>query len=174
MPKHYLYRMDHDTGYAPRSIEDFWILCGCMKRNVERGARKGSWVIGIGGNGTGKPDALIYAMQVDATLTLEKLSQKYPSESSYLYDWGMAAESPVLVSNQCFYFGKDAPDLPDDLSHLLVGKPRCKLVSDEDTIKLQRFLAEEYRGPGQPNNPPGEVTSCPPFCGDDSGSSDLT
>lgn len=44
MLKHYLYRMDHNTGFAPRLIEDFCIFCGCMKRNVGQGRGTGSSV----------------------------------------------------------------------------------------------------------------------------------
>src|SRR5687767_10916373 len=64
MAKHYVYRMDHDTGFAPRVSKGTCTLCGCKTTTVEAWANPGSWIIGIGGKGTGRPDALIYALKV--------------------------------------------------------------------------------------------------------------
>ena len=55
MPKHYVYRLDHDTGFAPNIEYRICTLSGCKKTTIERWAERGSWVIGIGGNNTGKP-----------------------------------------------------------------------------------------------------------------------
>ena len=65
MGKNYVYRMDHDTGFAPNIDHNICSLSGCKKTTVEKWAEKGSWVIGIGGKNTGKPNKLIYAMKVE-------------------------------------------------------------------------------------------------------------
>src|SRR2546422_2833130 len=70
MAKHYVYRMDHDTGFAPHVSENICTLCGCKTTTVEAWAEPGSWVIGIGGRGKSRPDALIYAMRGESKPTL--------------------------------------------------------------------------------------------------------
>ncbi len=60
--------MDYDTGFAPNTKYGICTLSGCMKTTVERGAVRGSWVVGIGGKDTGKPDKLIYAMEIEENL----------------------------------------------------------------------------------------------------------
>jgi hypothetical protein len=62
MPKNYVYRMTHDTGFAPNLKYGICTLSGCKKNTIEVDAKRGSWVIGIGGNNTSKPNKLIYAM----------------------------------------------------------------------------------------------------------------
>jgi Nucleotide modification associated domain 2 len=62
VPKNYVYRIDHDTGFAPHIAYGLCTLCGC-KATIERNAQDGSWVIGIGRNNTGKRNLLIYAME---------------------------------------------------------------------------------------------------------------
>ncbi len=176
MPRHYIYRIDHDTGYAPRLAGRICFLCGCKNTTVEQWAEKGSWVIGLGGNGTGKPGALIYAMEVDSTPTFEEFSRQYPAETRYLHKWGTTPEAPVLLSRHFYYFGQDAPKLPTALGHLAIRSQGCKRVKDDDILKLQRFLARHYRGPGRPNNPfnfdTGEIDTDPCLidCSRDSGS----
>ena len=59
MPKHYIYRIDHDEGFAPNVDFGVCTLCGCKKTSVEKWAQEGSWVVGVGGNNTGKPNKLI-------------------------------------------------------------------------------------------------------------------
>ena len=57
MRNNYIYRMDHDTGYAPNTSFRICSMTGCKnsktgkKRNIEELAEQGSWVIGIGGKG---------------------------------------------------------------------------------------------------------------------------
>src|SRR5437588_13064727 len=72
-PKHYSYRVDHDLGFAPHISGRVCTVCGCKSTTVEKWATAGSWVIGIGGRGTGKPNKLIYAMQVTATPSYQEL-----------------------------------------------------------------------------------------------------
>jgi hypothetical protein len=50
--KNYVYRMDHDTGFAPNTERGICALSGCKETTIEKWAGPGSWVIGIGGNNT--------------------------------------------------------------------------------------------------------------------------
>lgn len=155
MSKNYVYRIDHDTGFAPNADSDICTLSGCKTTTVEKWAEKGSWVIGIGGNNTGKPDKLIYAMKVDENLQYAEFRRKYPIKSKYLPPEN--AGTNVLVSREFYYFGGNAIDLPSSLKHISTDRQGCKRLSDKDAGKLKRYLIsrEFNRGKlGNPNNPP--------------------
>jgi hypothetical protein len=152
MPRHYVYRMDHDTGFAPNTDYGVCTLGGCKVTTVERWADKGGWVIGIGGNGTGRPNKLIYAMEVEEGLPYSEFKEKYPRKSRYLSGKPVPK---VLVSRRFYYFGDMAIDLPEELQHLVINRQGCKRVSDEDVAKLAAYLAAQYEFGriGKPNNP---------------------
>ena len=69
MAKNYVYRMHHDTGFAPNVEGRICSLCGCKVTTIEKWAREGSWIIGIGGDQTTKSDMLIYMMAVEEPLS---------------------------------------------------------------------------------------------------------
>jgi hypothetical protein len=98
-------------------------LCGCKTATVEAWAKPGNWVIGIGGKGTGKPDALIYVLKADTALTLEEFSQNSPSRASYLTKRSFKPFARVLVGHHFYYLGDKAvllppPSVPIMLRHL--------------------------------------------------------
>jgi hypothetical protein len=144
--------MDHDTGFAPNTDYGVCTLAGCKKTTVERWATEGSWVIGIGGNRTGKPNKLIYTMEVADRLACSEFKKKYPRKSEYL---NRKPVPNVLVSRRFYYFGAAAIDLPDELRHIIITGQGCKRVLDEDVAKLAAYLAAQYRFGriGKPNNP---------------------
>lgn len=151
MPRHYAYTLDHDKGFAPNVDYGICSLSGCNP-TVEKGAEKGSWVIGIGGNRTHKPSKLIYAMKVERNLSDCEFRKRYPVKSKYLSPKEAAC---VLVSKKFYYFGNQAIDLPKHLQHLIYRGRNCKRVSNEDADKLELYLAERYNFGklGNPNNP---------------------
>lgn len=155
MSKNYVYRMDHDTGFAPNVEYNLCTLSGCKRTTVEKWAEKGSWVIGIGGNNTGKANKLIYVMKVDENLPYKEFRKKYPIKSKYLNP--KAAGTNVLVSKEFYYFGNQAIDLPPDLKHIIIDRQGCKRVSDKDVSKLVKYVKSQgfSRGKtGNPNNNP--------------------
>ena len=167
VPKHYLYRMDHDTGFAPNVKYNICTLCGCKnkkssKRNIEELAAKGSWVIGIGGNKTGKPDKLIYAMEVEENLEYDEFQRRYPTKHHEYLQWLKSKEKPgdhVLVSTKFYYFGNNAIDLPEELRYIIIkGRGyRTKGIDDEAVSKLKKHIKEggyHYGKSGEPCNPP--------------------
>ncbi|MCZ7400712.1 MAG: hypothetical protein O8C61_00650 [Candidatus Methanoperedens sp.] len=159
MGKNYVYRMDHDNGFAPNTSFGICSLTGCKnsknrkKKNIEESAEPGSWVIGIGGKGTKKPDKLIYAMEVESTLPLELFQEKYPDKSKYLK--GHTSGTNVLISRRFYYFGDNAIDVPGELKHIIINSQGCKKVFEEDIKKLKNHLSKEYKYGvyGNPNNP---------------------
>lgn len=150
--KHYLYRMDHDTGFAPHVSRGVGTLCGCKKTSVERWAEPGSWVIGIGGKGTKQPDKLIYAMHVEETPSYGDFQREHPANAKYLKT---RDDAPVLVSRRFWYFGNNAIELPQELEHIILRRQGCKLVSDEDIELLKRLVLRRKKPGkhGEPNNP---------------------
>lgn len=165
MGKNYAYRMDHDTGFAPHVEGGLCFLSGCKKTTIELWASENDWVIGIGGNGTKKPDRLIYAMKVNTNLTFDAFRKKYPEQSRYLTP-NNKASSPgtnVLVSDEFYYFGDKALELPKQLGTIIIDRHGCERVADEDITKLKRYLDRLGFKPGKhgtPNNPMD-----PPRCG---------
>lgn len=145
--------MDHDTGFAPHADKDLCFLSGCKKSTVEKWAKDGSWIIGIGGNNTGKPDKIIYAMEVKYTLPFKEFKSKYPSRGCYLESH--KAGPNVLVSSHYVYFGDQAIELPKGLKGIILKTQGCKCVSDVDIKKLENHLnAKNAWGKlGKPNNP---------------------
>lgn len=152
-PKHYIYRMDHDVGFAPNVQGDICILCGCKSSTVERWATVGSWIIGIGGLGTRKPDALIYAMRVDQVLPLRIFAEIFPRRSRYLRNCDIAADAPVLLSRYFYYFGDHAITLPNSLTQITIDRQGCKKMTDVQAALLHQFLSHHYDigSHGQPN-----------------------
>ena len=150
--KNYVYRMDHDTGFAPNTDFGICSLSGCKTTTVERWAEKGSWVIGIGGNGTHRPNKLIYAMEVDGNLLYREFKRQYPRKSRYLNKKPVRS---VLVSRRFYYFGDTAVSLPKELQHIIIYRQGCRRVCDDDIAKLRKFLAARYQcgARGKPNNP---------------------
>jgi hypothetical protein len=102
MPKHYIYRLDHDLGFAPNVDFGICTLCGCKTHSIEAWAKPDSWVIGIGGNGTGRPSKLIYAMQVEQVLPFAEFKARYRQKSGYLKGKPIDPAANVLFSRQ-FY-----------------------------------------------------------------------
>lgn len=154
MPSHYIYRVDHDLGFAPRATRDLCTLCGCKTSTVERWAKLGSWIVGIGGNGTGMANRLIYAMQVASTPTYDEFRQTHPRDSAYLRPYGPKTDAPVLVANHFYYFGNNAQQIPPQLAHIIHPTQGCKRLSDQD-ITLLKGLVLSHFVPGlhgEPNN----------------------
>ena len=169
MVRHYSYRMDHDTGFAPHMAWSICTLCGCKRPrrkhgriygNIESWAGRGSWVVGIGGKGTGKPDTLIYAMKVDDNYPVKKFRRKYPHQSSYLHRHGIKPTDHVLVSKRFYYFGSNAKKIPQSLQGIIHDRQGCKRI-DEEVDKLEKFFAKRRVGKrGEPNNPEPRQARC--------------
>jgi hypothetical protein len=142
--KNYVYRMDHDTGFAPHLGDNICSVSGCKRNTVESWATEGSWVIGIGGKKTGKPDKLIYAMKVKENLSYDEFKKEYVKDGGYLDK--RHAGPRVLVSNEFYYLGDNAIDLPSYSSHIIIRGQGCKGVFDLDIGELENYLKSKgYR-----------------------------
>ena len=164
--KHYAYRLDHDTGFAPHVAAKVCTLCGCKSTTVEAWARPGSWVVGIGGNGTGKPDLLIYAMQVESNSTVAELRRRSPRLTGYLRRHGIKASARILMSKRFYYFGDHAiPLRSKQLQGLVIGGRGCRKVKDEDIAHLVAHLAARNYAPGIHGCPNNLQPQAPAQCG---------
>ena len=162
MARHYIYRIDHDEGYAPNVDFGICTLCDCKKTTVEKWAQRGSWVVGIGGNNTRKPNKLIYAMKVENVLPFFEFRSRYPRKSAYLRAKRIKCAANVLLSRKFYYLGDKAKHLPNDLQHIIIRGPGCKRVSDTDISKLNKYLKSRYAYGkwGNPNNPKKQRARC--------------
>lgn len=140
--------MTHDRGFAPNIKYGICTLSGCKndksgrKKNIEESATKGSWVIGIGGKNTGKSNKLIYAMEVEENLGYLQFQERFPKKGKYLLPED--AGTNVLISRKFYYFGDNAIDLPENLKCIVYNGRNCKLVSDGNISKLEKYLGERY------------------------------
>jgi hypothetical protein len=148
--------MDHDTGFAPHVAKGLCTLCGCKTTTVEAWAKPGSWVIGIGGKGTGKPDALVYALKVDTAPTLAEFSRKSQWRAAYLAKKSFKPSVRVLVGRHFYYLGDKAVSLPQELRRVIIRAQGCKLADDSFIARLDAYLAKRFgQGVhGVPNNRP--------------------
>ena len=156
MAKNYMYRMDHDTGFAPNIDYGICTLSGCRDDIIGwKTVKEGSWIIGIGGNNTKKPDKLIYAMEVEEKISYSEFREKYPPKSKYLQPPDDKKRKYVLVSRKFYYLGNKAIKVPKELEHIIIDRHRCKCVSNEDINTLKRSLSTKYNYGkiGKPNNP---------------------
>lgn len=164
MAMNYVYRVHHDVGFAPHIHgTSMCTLSGCKNkkkkdrpRNVEELASKGSWVIGIGGNKTGRANKLIYAMKVEENLLFSDFRKKYPNQSKYYNpkDPDCAPGSNVLVSHEFSYFGDKAIDIPKELKRIIIRSQGFKYVSDKDVSLLKKKISKYGRGKlGNPISP---------------------
>ena len=162
--KHYSYRMDKDTGFAPHIQSGLCTLCGCKTKSIEKLAMAGSLVVGIGGNNTGKPNMLIYAMKVKEALPFREFSTRYQRQADYYNNHKKKTrpDARVLVSRHFYYFGDRAKRLPEPkLSNVIHRGRGCKRLKDGDIALLNKFLCAYIRGRalGKPNNPPDAPTA---------------
>lgn len=171
MIKNYAYRMDHDTGFAPNTSRKVCSLCGCKTMSVEKWAVKKSWILGFGGAGTGKPDRLIYMMQVNEVLSYREFSQRHPAKSAYLDRVPSRESLRILISGRFFYFGDQAISLPPDMARIIPRGRSPKCVQEEDIVALLKHIDNlGFRDGviGEPNNPkPISCPKCRPSCNRD-------
>lgn len=162
--KHYVYRMDYDTGFAPNISHGICTLSGCKEGTIEEWAQEGSWVVGIGGNNTGKPDMLIYAMEVEKNVSCSDFRKDFPAKSKYLSQ--KKAGNRVLVSKRFYYLGDSALALPPRLRNLVIDRHGCRCVEDDDIKELSQILEGRFGigVHGKPNNAHDEAPS-PEGCG---------
>ncbi len=159
-PRHYSYRMDHDVGFAPHIWRNIASVFGCKTTTIERWAVEGSWIVGIGGKGTGQPDKLLYAMKVTETPTCLEFRKSTPGAAAYLANRD-DDEARVLVSrNEFYYFGDHALAIPARLRHIIPLNQGCKRLSDQDIKLLKQMVLDEIQKGkhGKPCN--GPAGSC--------------
>lgn len=154
MAKNYSYVVDHDTGFAPKIHNGkTCTLSGCKPRDVEKNADNGSWVLGTGGVKTGQSKKIIYFMEVTENYPIKEFKKQFPEMSKYLE--GNNRAKNVLLSNNFYYFGDHAIEIPSELESIIKKYCGSKCFLNEDKDKLLRHLAHWGYKPGiygKPNN----------------------
>ncbi len=102
MPKYLLYKMTHDSGFAPNPFWGYLTLAVCTPNHMKANLKKGDWVIGVEGKqlaykrrkagcNLDVEQSLIYIARVDEILSLDEYfkderfeSKKYQKNSK---DW---------------------------------------------------------------------------------------
>lgn len=168
----YAYRLDHDTGFAPHVMDGVCTLCGCKTTTIEVWAQPGSWVVGIGGNNTGKPNLLIYAMKVESNSTVAELRRRSPGLTGYLKGHEITESARILMSSRFYYFGDKARSLPPELEQgLIIRRQGCKKVTCEDIDRLVAHLERNNFSIGKYGNPNNPTPKTPTQCGCSRGAS---
>ena len=91
-----VYVMTSDSGKAPKVKDNICVLKGCKKRTIEKYAKSGDWIIGIGGIELSRicnrayDRKLIYAMKVKC---------ENPPKSKYFTHYGDEAISFSKLKN---------------------------------------------------------------------------
>ncbi len=150
------YVVDHDYGYAPNPENNVCTLVHCKfggkgnKRNIVEIANVGDWVIGTGGKSTksvGK-GKIVYVMCITGKISFENYLQNYIGRVDCV-DEGNGNEY-ALISNEFYYFGKDAVDifsLPSEIQNnkLECGRGFKYKAFDEDYINtLVAYFRNNY------------------------------
>lgn len=198
------YVVDHDTGDAPNPYFGYCTLCACKYRdspgkpkNVVEQAQIGHWIVGTGGAdlrksaGNGK---IVYAMKVTDKMTLheyftsaEFACKKFRPTGNHRYGDNIEPRTEfdkherfVLISEQFYYFGRNAISIPKKRFPHLEKKGRW-FRSDFDEAYIAGFAkwieAEVGKQPGRHGDPclqiPERKKKCPsrakravPICSD--------
>ena len=155
-----------DTGVAPNPFGGICTLVVC-KPGIRRTAQVGDWVAGTAAAGafpTGDArNRLIYAMKVTAKMTMAQYDKRYRDRVDALYDFSQVppyqrsgphtakeyetdlSGEYVLLSEHFFYFGEDAPRLPEHLRGLIKRGPGHRSVSNAQYVEpFVRWIENTY------------------------------
>lgn len=169
--KLYSYVLRSDSGFAPNPFGKYCTLA-CCKPVIRRCAQVGDWVAGTGSKINIGNDHLIYAMKVTEKLSFDEYfndprfsskkpdtglveergdniyhddrldaKQSYHSEESREHDLG---GRHVLVSDQFYYFGKEAVPVPEKLLEIIKKGPGHKCNFEPGVV--ERFVTWIERG----------------------------
>ena len=145
-PDLFSYVVDTDSGFAPNPYGDICTLA-CCKSSIRQNANIGDWIIGT----TKSPNTgrLVYAMQVDRSLTFDlywdypEYEHKKPCKNNMcgdnIYKKGTngvlvqmknishgeehfqsdTKVNRVLISKTFYYFGQEAPEIPSQHKNII-------------------------------------------------------
>jgi hypothetical protein len=146
LPDLFSYIVESDNGFSPNPFGGVCTLA-CSKPKIRYYARIGDWIIGttIGP----KKDSLVFAMQISRALTFDlywkypEYNSKKPNKNNLtgdnIYKSGDHADleqvpnqyhnakhfkgdtsvNRVLISNTFYYFGNNAPDIPEQYRSII-------------------------------------------------------
>ena len=151
VPTLYSYVVAADSGVAPNPLGGMCSLVVC-KPEIRLHATVGDWVAGTGaGERQGR---LVYAMRVTDKMTMGEYYTRFPDRADALYDFTydpphQREEGPhgakdydrdirgkyALLSDHFYYFGKDAPTLPEHLRGMVKSGRGHRSVSNAPYVE---------------------------------------
>ncbi|MDD5706440.1 MAG: hypothetical protein PHR35_10970 [Kiritimatiellae bacterium] len=163
-PRHYVYKLEYDTGLAPCVDEDLWSLAVC-KPAIRRRARKDDWVYGFAGNGNGCP--LVFVAQV--TEVIEKgdyyRSRRYAGHKDAIYRCRAGKLVPKRKGCNDSAHKPQAKDIgapPYAAARVLLSTDFCYRRPAGAGAGSPRATAAPTQSPGQPPSPPPTRQPAPP------------
>jgi hypothetical protein len=164
-----------DSGFSPNPFGRRCTLA-CCKPAVRRKCEPGDIILGSGSVPSGLSGKLIYAMKVSEVLSFEEYWIQHPSKRPSPRNsisrrgdniWHLESDGwngvegafhderhrdhdlsgkKALVSNEFFYFGQDAIDLPEKFSVMLATTQGHKNTRDEKLItRFWNWLGRKHR-----------------------------
>lgn len=135
MAKYYVYRMTHDTGFAPRVRNRICAFGGCTNIPRPGWAEEDSWIIGIGGKTIKQKEEsgkLIYAMKVEKIFSYPDFKNEYPDHYDYTTEdeENLKTKERVLVSKNYYFCENNKLISIDSLSK---------------SIKVKKILGEIFK-----------------------------
>jgi hypothetical protein len=182
MLKMYSYIVKNDTGFAPNVYGGICTLA-CCKPQIRSTARIGNWIMGTTPVRL-QSGRLIYAMKVGRGLNFEtyfnlpEYEFKKPSSENpmgdNIYRLGLSGKleqmpnnahcetdlnhdtgvNRVLIADEFYYFGKEAPIIPEQFKTLIQTTQGHKIIEDESVENFVLWLRKQYTQGihGQPND----------------------
>lgn len=161
----YTYVVADDTGFAPHPFGDYCTLA-CCKPVIRRTAKPGDWIVGIGSVNNVGNDKIIYVMEVTEKITFNEYykDNRFQNRIDNIYqkhqDEWVQKTNPyhgkddiehdtkteyVLISDNYFYFGKKAVQIPEEFRNFIKGgRGHRKTYSPEFIQELIRWIKNNY------------------------------
>lgn len=171
--KFYSYVLTSDTGFAPNPFDNYCTLA-CCKPRIRKSAEIGDWIIGTGSTRNVGNDKLIYAMKITEKMDFDEYfhDERFQKRIDNIYflegnEWKQK-ENPyhgetdierdlngeyVLISDEFYYFGKDAVDLPLDFLEVIKKGPGHKSNFNKEFIQKFIYWIENNFNKGMHSHP---------------------
>lgn len=163
--KLYTYIVASDTGFAPHPFDNYLSLA-CCKPVIRRTAKIKDWIIGLGSVNNVGNEKIIYAMEVTEKIHFNDYykDKRFKNRADNIYhiskgEWKQKENNFhnendikhdtntefVLISDNYYYFGKNAIPIPDEFkNNIKGGRGHRNNYSGVFIHKVLAWLKENY------------------------------
>lgn len=131
-----------DSGFAPHPYGGFCTLAHCTPVNLRARLQPGNWIVSTTGKARGY--RLIYAMEITEVLTRTQYGND-PRFKGVNKPRAPRDDKPAFVSEHFYYFGREAPILPSDLSRVVWWGRGCRYTTHPVMIASFLKWLQRYR-----------------------------